>query len=276
MTIETYVEGIGLCGPGLPGWNSSRAILAGLRPYVAMPVVVPPSTLLPANERRRMVTTVKLTMAVGSEAFFHAGRDVAATPTVFTSSSGDGDTIHEILASLATPEREVSPTRFHNSVHNAPAGYWSIATRSHEPTTALCGYDASFAAGLLEAAAQTKIENRPIAIIAYDLPYPEPLGTARPIVAQFGAALVLSPEATDHSLARLNVALMRAEGDPTPMPDPALEKLRRGNPAARSLPLLAALARHAPASVAVEYRGGRHLAVDMTPIGSQSRAARSA
>jgi len=276
MTIEAYIEGVGLCGPGLTGWESSRAILAGVRPYVSMPAVVPPSSLLPANEQRRMVLTVKLAMAVGSEAVFHAGRDAAATPTVFTSSGGDGDTVHQILESLATPEREVSPTRFHNSVHNAPAGYWSIATRSHEPTTALCAYDASFAAGLLDAVAQANAEDRPIALIAYDLPYPEPLNTVRPIVSLFGTALVLSPRAADHSLARLTIALRRAENESTPMPDPALEKLRRGNPAARSLPLLAALARHAAETVAVEYMGGKHLMVELAPIGSQSRSGRAA
>jgi hypothetical protein len=274
--IEAYIEGVGLCGPGLQGWESSRAVLAGVRPYLSMPEVVPPSALLPANERRRMVTTVKLTMAVGSEAIFHAGRDAVVTPTVFTSSGGDGDTVHQILESLATPEREMSPTRFHNSVHNAPAGYWSIATRSREPTTALCAYDASFAAGLLEAAAQAKDEGRPVALIAYDLPYPEPLDTVRPIVSLFATALVLNPQATEHSLARLKIALRRAVNESTPMPDPALEKLRRGNPAARSLPLLAALARHAPETVAVEYRGGKHLVVDVSPIGSQSRGGQAA
>jgi hypothetical protein len=274
--IEAYIEGVGLCGPGLQGWESSRAVLAGVRPYLSMPVVVPPSALLPANERRRMVTTVKLTMAVGSEAIFHAGRDAAVTPTVFTSSGGDGDTVHQILESLAAPEREVSPTRFHNSVHNAPAGYWSIATRSREPTTALCGYDASFAAGLLEAAAQAKDEGRPVALIAYDLPYPEPLDTVRPIVSLFATALVLNPQATDHSLARLTIALRRAGNESTPMPDPTLEKLRRGNPAARSLPLLAALARYTPETVAVDYMGGKHLVVDVSPIGSQSRGGQAA
>ena len=42
----------------------------------------------------------------------------------------NGQVIHEICEALATDEREVSPTRFHNSVHNASAGYWGIATRS--------------------------------------------------------------------------------------------------------------------------------------------------
>ena len=263
--MQVYVEGIGLCGPGLAGWEASRTLLAGVRPYVSMPVVVPPSALLPANERRRMIMTGKLTMAVGSEAFFHAGRDAAVTPTVFTSSGGDGETVHQILEELATPEREVSPTRFHNSVHNAPAGYWSIATRSHEPTTALCGHDASFAAGLLEAAAQVTAESRPVALIAYDLPYPEPLNAVRPIVSLFATALILSPAATDHSLARLTIALRRDGATPTLMPDAALEEMRIGNPAARSLPLLAALARHAAETVALEHLGGKHLVVAVAP-----------
>ena len=33
-----------------------------------------------------------------------AARDIAATPTIFTSSGGDGDTIHEILKTLAAPK----------------------------------------------------------------------------------------------------------------------------------------------------------------------------
>ena len=35
----------------------------------------------------------------------------------------DCDNVHAICESLATPERQVSPTRFHNSVHNAAAGW---------------------------------------------------------------------------------------------------------------------------------------------------------
>jgi 3-oxoacyl-(acyl-carrier-protein) synthase len=152
--IEVFVEGIGLRGPGLEGWAASRPILAGAVPFAAAPVILPPPALLPAAERRRAVPPVKLALAVGSEALQQAGRDPSGVATVFTSSGGDGDTVHEILRVLATAEREVSPTRFHNSVHNAPSGYWTIATGSREPSTTLCAHDASFAAGLLEAAVQ--------------------------------------------------------------------------------------------------------------------------
>lgn len=263
--IRVFVEGVGLRGPGLNGWQGSCKVLAGGEPYVPGPVAVPVSELLPAAERRRTVATVKLALAVGSEALTNAGRDAATTATVFTSSGGDGETVHQIFEALVAPEREVSPTRFHNSVHNAPAGYWSIATQSREPSTSLGCYDASFPAGVLEAAVQASVDARAVALIAYDLPYPEPLHATRPIGAVFGAALVLTPTATGRSLARLDLALTRDAHSATVMGDAALDKLRGGNPAARSLPLLAALARGATDSVVMEYVAGNRLVVAIAP-----------
>ena len=174
---------------------------------------------------------------------------------VFTSSSGDSETVHEILCVLATERREVSPTRFHNSVHNAPAGYWAVATGSREPSTSLCAFDASFSAGLLDAAAQAAVDNRPVTLAAYDLPYPEPLHGVRPIEALFAVALVLTPQpdGPDDRRARAIIpGRARSTGDA--MRDAGLERLRAGNPAARGLPLLAALARGGPATIAWHRR----------------------
>lgn len=241
--MRAYVEGIGLLGPGLPGWERSRAILTGDGAYEAAPAVLTASPLLPPAERRRSVPTVKLAMAVGAEALEQAGRDAATVATVFTSSSGDPDTLHQILETLASEERDISPTRFHNSVHNAPAGYWSIATRCHEPSTSLSAHDESFQAGLLEAAAEVWADGWTVALIAYDLPYPEPLSKVRPIAGAFGTALVLSPQPTGRSFASLDIELSRGDEPVGRMADIGLEALRTGNPTARSLPLLGALAR---------------------------------
>ena len=136
--MRVCVEGVGLLGPGLCGWQTSRAVLAGSTPYVFAPTVLTASALLPAAERRRTGAPVKLALAVGHEAFTNAGRDAATTATVFTSSGGDGENVHQICETLASTDREVSPTRFHNSVHNAAAGYWGIATGSREASTSLC------------------------------------------------------------------------------------------------------------------------------------------
>lgn len=250
--ISLYVEGVGLCGPGLEGWGAGEAVLRGEADYAPGPANVPPSPLLPANERRRAPKTVKLALAVGAEACAAAGRDPAGLPAIFTSSGGDGETIHEILNVLASPMRALSPTKFHNSVHNAAAGYWGIATGATAASTSLCAHDGSFAAGLLEAASQATASGQAVVLIAYDVPYPAPLNMARPIAAMFGLALVLSPAATAASRARLDVALRPGAHMPSPAA-PALEEMRQTTPAARSLPLLEVLAGDAAQAVMLEY-----------------------
>jgi len=257
--IRAYVEGVGLCGPGLAGWAPSAAILAGETAYVPAEAALPVIQLLPANERRRAPKTAILALAVGSAACADAGRDPASLAAIFTSSGGDGGTIHDILNVLATPARELSPTKFHNSVHNAAAGYWGIATGATSASTSLCAHDGSFAAGLLEAAAQLAAA-QPVVLIAYDVPYPAPLNMTRPIAAMFGLALVISPHPTTASFARLEIALQPGFTAPTAAP-PGLETLRQSIPAARSLPLLAALAGSKVLHVTLDFLPGLGLQV---------------
>ena len=263
--MRVFVEGVGLLGPGLSSWRAGREILAGREPYAYSPTVVPPTELLPAAERRRAGMPVKLALAVGREGFLDAGCDPAITAAVFSSSSGDGEILHRICEALATPAREVSPTSFLNSVHNVAAGYWSIATQCREPSTSLCVYDASFTAGLLEAATQVAVERKTVALIAHDQPYPQPLHAARPIGEKFAVALILAPAASRRSLATVEVRFAPAARTETRMSSDQLETVRAGNPAARSLPLLAALARGARDDVALAYLDGCHLSVTVAP-----------
>jgi len=263
--MSLYVEGIGIYGPGLDGWTQSAPVLAGDTEYIPAPASIPPCILLPANERRRAPQTVKLALAAGTEAFAAAGRDPAGAVTIFASSGGDGETIHDILNVLASPLRELSPTKFHNSVHNAAAGYWSIATGATSASTSLCAHDDSFAAGLLEAAAQAVAAGEAVALIAYDVPYPAPLFAVRPVGAIFGAALVLSPVPTPASFARLDLALQPGSAAASPAAIPALEELRASTPAARCLPLLAALASGMAANVTLGYLDDMNLHLAISP-----------
>ncbi len=263
--MRVYVEGIGLRGPGLDGWTASRAVLAGEAPYISAPTNMTVGDMLPPAERRRAGVPIKLAMAVGHEAFHHARRDASATATVFTSSGGDNENVHAICEILVTAPREVSPTRFHNSVHNASAGYWGIATQSREPSTSLCGYDTSFAIGLLDAAAQVVADGVAVALLAYDYAYPEPLNSVRKIEANYGMALVLVPQPTPHAFAALDVTLVPGGCAPSIMREPQLEALRSHNPAGRSLPLLAALARSGAENVMVDYLGDSHLELKVGP-----------
>ena len=93
---------------------------------------------------------------------------------------------------------------------------------------------------------------------------PEPLYDARPLAAAFGLALVLRPERSAQTLAAVELAPVDGAAE-TRMNDVGLEALRLGNPAARGLPLLAALARGARATVVVPYIGSLALQLTTEP-----------
>ncbi len=239
--VTVYIDAIGLCGPGLNGWAASRPILAGELSHLLSPTEIPASDYLPAAERRRVGTAVKLALATAKDALSDSSHDASELLSVFTSSGGDGDNCHLICEALSSTDRLISPTRFTNSVHNAPSGYWGIALKAKPASTSLCAFDGSFSAGLLEAATQALAAKAPVFLIAYDTPYPEPLRTARPIVHSLGVAFIVSPEHTSAARASLKLALGKEIS--TSMLDPTLEAVRRNVPAARCLPILQALSR---------------------------------
>ena len=193
--LRIYVEGIAVLGPAMPDWATAAAILrdaaqANAQPFVPQPVMLPAPEMLPASERRRAGTAIKLSMAVGAAAVRDAGADAAQLANIFSSTGGDCENCHNMLETLASSDRQISPTRFHNSVHNAPAGYWSIATKCTAASTSLCAYDGTFCSGLLEAAVQCISSGERCLLVAFDTAYPEPLYSQRPIPYPFGLGLV--------------------------------------------------------------------------------------
>ena len=261
--LKAYVRGIGLLGPGLADWTLGAAVLRGERPHTSTPVELPAPAALPSAERRRTGATVRLALAAGLEALHGAGLEGSGLATVFASSGGDGAICDEICSALATPERQISPTRFHNSVHNAASGYWSIALGATAASTALAAYDGSFVAGLLEALSQLASTGRPVLLVAYETDYPEPLRTARPIAAPFATALLLDANPGAHAAAHLQASLTGQPADT--LPESSLEALRAGVPAARALPLLKRIARSEGGRVVLDYLNDLRLAVNITP-----------
>ena len=262
MMASASVEGVGLVGPGIASWNVARDALAGRTAYVATPTVLPVPQALPPTERRRAGKSVRIALAAGMDAAADAGREARDFAAIFCASTGDGETLHAICEALASDDREISPTRFHNSVHNAPAGYWGIATGAMHAADSIAAYDGTFAAGLLEGVARIATDPAtPLLLIAYDAPYPPPLHGKRPIADSFAVALALSA-APDRGT-RITVEPTAAA--PTIMADAALENVRRGIPAARALPLLRLLAAGTPGRVVLEYLDGMALAVEVHP-----------
>lgn len=265
--LTVYVEGIGLIGPGFSSWEEGQHQLDGQNPYVAQKTVLPSPMSLPPAERRRAGAVIKVSLAVGHEAVNAAGLRAVDLRSVFTSSGGDGINCHEICLALASNDRLISPTRFHNSVHNAASGYWSISTGAMASASVLCAHDGSFAAGLLEAMAQAKVENNPVLLVAYDTDYPEPLRSKRPVPDTLGTAMVLSPRCSDRSIARISIDCATALTDATAekMEDAALEFLRQTIPAARALPMLQAIALRKDTALVLTYLDGTQLKVQVAP-----------
>lgn len=264
--LTLYVAGVGILGPGFDGWETGRALLTGQHPYVRGGSVEPRSTLQSATERRRMSYTTRLAVHVAQQALEQSGLPGDELATVFASSEGDTAILHQLCSALALPEKTVSPTAFHNSVHNAPAGYWSIATGSHASSNSLSCYDATFVTGLLDAGCQATVEHRPVLLNVYDMKMPEPLHAVRPIDVSFAAALVLLPRPSPASLARLDIELRPSEGLPeSTLEQPAMESLRCTNPAARALPLLVALARARASKVVLAYVNSNNVHVKVNP-----------
>ena len=238
--ITVYIDAVGVCGPGLTNWKSAQEILKAEDSFIFSSPIIPPSEYLPAAERRRVGTAVKLALATATDALTSGAYKAADLLSVFSSSGGDGDNCHSICEALASQDRLISPTKFTNSVHNAPSGYWGIALHAKPASTSLCAFDGSFSAGFLEACTLAITAKQPVLLVAYDTPYPEPLRTVRPIQDSFGVAMVISPQASMTTLSKVRVKL--GKGLPSNMKNSALESLRCNVPAARSLPLLQSIA----------------------------------
>ncbi|MHB1059354.1 MAG: beta-ketoacyl synthase chain length factor [Rhodanobacter sp.] len=236
--LRVYVEGVGLWSPQLANFAALRSLLAGAAPEPA--AARPAAATLPPNERRRAPESVLLAIEVAGQAVAMSGRDAATLACVFASSHGDQPITDYMCATLARAPAELSPIRFHNSVHNAAVGYWTIATGCHAPSTAICAQRASFGAGLLEAASQVLAEQRPVLLVCSDTAGSGPLAEVTGCAQAFGCAWVLAPQAGPATLARLDLQPGTASTD-APLPEP-LQGWRAGNPSAASLPLLSLLA----------------------------------
>jgi len=262
MNLTVHISGIGVLGPGLNDWATGQSALREPATWQHANTVVPAPQRLPATERRRAGNVVKASIVVADQALAMSGLDPATLPTVFTSSTGDPLNCHQLCVALALPERLVSPTKFTNSVHNAPAGYWHIAAASRAPSTSLAAFDASFAAGLQEAAVQCAATGAPVLLVACDVPYPEPLHTLRPLSDVFALALVLAPAEPG----RVLTFHVSGNDAPTPCAWPGLEAVRSTIPAARALPLLQALAQDGPACLVLDGHSSQHLHLSVAAI----------
>lgn len=239
MTLRVGVRAWGLAAPGMPDWESAQPVLRDLpaAPTESCDFHYAPPEQLPRNERRRATRITRLAFAACADALRDQPAEAAAKlRTVFATCSGDMDTLDGICRALAQPEIAISPLQFHNSVHNATAGYWSIAGAARCASTSISAHDGTFAAGLLEAA--TQITDEPegsVLLVSYDIPPPQPLQQGRAVTRPFAIALLL--EAAGNGDWQLTLS-QQPDAEETALKNSEWEEIRLDNAAARSLPLL--------------------------------------
>jgi len=261
--LRAAVLGTGVWGPGLTGWDAACRMLRDPDPAVPPEPELPQAPMLPATERRRATPSTRLALAVAAEAVGAAGLEAATLPAVFATSAGNPEIVNAMCVSMAERDYAVSPTRFHNSVHNAASGYFGIGASSRRPVTSLAGGDAGAGVGLLEALVQVATDREPVLLVCVDVGYPFPLSEVRPMVGQWAVALVLAPPERGPGRTRL-AASLTAEPRPNPLlGHPALEAACAANPSARMLPLLMRLATGRDGPVWLPAGVAGHLHVDV-------------
>lgn len=236
-----YIEGIAIWSPKLPGWDDAQRILRGEIPSPPENASRPSPQLLPPNERRRAPDTVAVSIEVASKACAHAGRDPVSLQCIFASTHGDIAITDYMCETLAKTPDLLSPTKFHNSVHNAAAGYWAIATGCMAPYTALSAGHRTFGNGLLEALTQSQSDNTDVLYVAYDTESRGPLATITRSAGSLGCALVLSPSASDRTRFTLHWQMLEEEAPQNATATEKYARLVAGNAIASCLPMFEAL-----------------------------------
>jgi hypothetical protein len=259
-----YIEGPAFWAPSLPGWDIARAVFRG-EGAPADPLAKRPSpqVLAPA-ERRRAPDTVALALEVAAAAVAGSGRDAATLPCVFASAHGDLGINDYMSSTLASDPKLLSPIKFHNSVHNAAVGYWTIGTGCMAASNSLTAFESSFAAGLLEAAAQCAADQRAVLLAGYDMPSVGALSSVTRSRDLLAVALVIAPERTERTVAAFDWSLEGGNAGAVPLRSEAARALAV-NAMGDALPLFEALARGDAETLRMPLSGGLALQLRLDP-----------
>lgn len=220
------------------------AILRGepLPPALGEGGTGPKPEIIPANERRRAPLGVRLAVETSWQATQSSGIDPRDLRCVFCSGLGDTQLTDYLCQVLASSNKQLSPTKFHNSVHNAAAGYWTISTQCMQAANSVAGFGHSVALSLLEGITQCVVEQVPVLLTFYDTSCSEMLRELLHNTQDFGASLIIAPINTSYpSQFEQPILALQTHAGTSPWPvlaDQRLNHLYEHNPAARSLALL--------------------------------------
>ena len=176
-----FVRGLGLFTPGFASpaaWCDRKEDASVEKPDVA---------ILEGALRRRATPLSRLAIEALVQAATEADADLGSLSTVWGTAHGEHTPAIKMLRMMRTGEGRVSPTQFHNSVHNTAGGYASIATGNTGRSTTLTGGAELVGAALLEAWCLVETHREDVAIVLADEPLQTPYERAQPTAPLSGA-----------------------------------------------------------------------------------------
>ena len=159
----------------------------------------PEAAWLPSRLRRRTSMLTRMAAEVFGRIAERGALDSARIATVHASAYGEIATTLGLLDMMQEDDGAVSPTRFHNSVHNTGAGYLSIATGNRGFSTAVAAGTRTVAAALCEAVALLATQEPEVVLLVAE----EPVGAPFAELVRHGPLAVgfhLSREAGPRSM----------------------------------------------------------------------------
>jgi hypothetical protein len=258
---ELQLVGIGTWSPRHGNWEE---FCAGIQSDDWPEEVKLQPDLIPPRERRRAPQLVKMAIEVMDQACKMAAIEPNESAVIFSSAMGDMQITDYICAALAQTPKLISPTKFHNSVHNAAPGYWSIATGAFCPASAVSAFEYTPTMAFLEACIQAAEEQTPVLCVAQEVAAPPVLMDICPSEAPFSAAFLLAPAGfCDSPLASIEFVVEQDSAE-WPEIDGRLGEFA-SNMSARFLPLMTALAGNMATHIRLPMTENMSLGVRLDP-----------
>jgi len=191
--MKARVRGVGVFARGIDSFDALRAHAGDASDAPAASTAkAPRPAMVPVRELRRLPDPARVGIEVASQACAMAGIGTDAVVPVFTSTLGDSAITDYMCRTLAGEEKLLSPLRFQNSVHNAPAGSLSILAGNRHPNSFVAAFDHGFALALLEALVLVGAQSAPVLLVCTDVPVPAPLSDVHGQGELGGCAMLLT------------------------------------------------------------------------------------
>ncbi len=204
--MKAYIDAIGLQANGLEGWFASQPILKKEKAYQNKPLTKYSPLFLPANERRRVTNTIKLALRTAEETQFNALSN-QKIPTLFACVDGDTEISVKMIDAVLMDDPLISPIHFHNSVHNAPAGYWMMGQKNTQAASSISAGKYQIATLFIEGMSQLLEPASKILLVAYDLPIDPKIENINVTCQPFAFGLILSQQQSQQSIASIETRI---------------------------------------------------------------------